>query len=107
MLDQHAWSKSFSSISSTEKGWMVVIHDSAGNVSLLFVETTDGMVSVLNISLSSSTTIFAYSTVIKRGNIGNNSKHDTSRNLFILRSFFLEPSGDMDKRYEGYKGLMA
>ncbi|KAL7542167.1 hypothetical protein ACHAXR_013156 [Thalassiosira sp. AJA248-18] len=87
--------KSISFISSTEKGWLVAIHDCDGNVSLLFVETA---------STPSGATIRAtfrhypciFNSYGTKSTIGNNNKHDP-RDTFILRSFSLELFGGMNK----------
>ncbi|KAL3763668.1 hypothetical protein ACHAWU_009092 [Discostella pseudostelligera] len=104
----HPEIKSISYINSTEKGWLVAVHDFAGNVSLLFVETncTSGSndISAGNNSIRAS---FRYYPNIFNGygKSVDGSKHDP-RDSFILNSFSLELFGTMTSCVgRGYKDL--
>ena len=98
--------KSISHISSTEKGWLVAIHDCGGNVSLLFIETTS---SPSNDSPTGSTICASfrhYPCIFNSYGITacEGKKHDP-RDAFTLKSFSLELFGCMKQCEEGCKEL--
>jgi len=101
--------KSISYISTTEKGWLVALHDCAGDVSLLFIETA--CTSVSNDTPSCTNSIRAsfryYPNIFNchcKSTDGN--KHDP-RDAFILKSFSLELFGAMKKCYGGCRKLIT
>ena len=99
--------KSISYISSTEKGWLVALHDCAGDVSLFFIETA--CTSVSNDTPPCTNSIRAsfryYPNIFNcRGKSTDGNKHDP-RDAFILKSFSLELFGAMKKCYGGCRKL--
>ena len=99
--------KSISFISSTEKGWLVTIHDCNGNVSLLFIETTSANSSNEVNEPSSNATISAsfrhYPNIFNSYGqcASNGKKHDPRDNPFTLKAFSLELFGCMKKQCKG------
>ena len=99
--------KSISYVSSTEKGWLVALHDCAGDVSLLFIETV--CTSVSNHTPSCTNSIRAsfryYPNIFNcHGTSTDGNKHDP-RDAFILKSFSLELFGAMKNCYGGCRKL--
>jgi hypothetical protein len=99
--------KSISYISSTDKGWLVALHDSAGDVSLLFIDTA--CTTVLSDAATSTNAVRAslryYPNIFNcHGKSTDGNKHD-SRDAFILKPFSLELFGTMKDCHGGCKNL--
>jgi len=95
--------KSISYISSTEKGWLVAIHDCDGNVSLLFLETTSTVSNDSEVTLRAS--FRHYPSIFNSyGESAANNNNDP-QDSFILQSFSLELFGGMKQCEGGCKEL--
>ncbi|KAL7521427.1 hypothetical protein ACHAWX_006106 [Stephanocyclus meneghinianus] len=92
--------KSMSFVNSTEKGWLVATHDSAGSTSLLFIETictdTSGSNSVSNIKA----TFRNYPSVLNVHESSCVGSKADPKQSFIFRAFSLELFGCIGSRQD-------
>ena len=90
--------KSISFISSTNGGWLVAVHDCAGNVSLLFIETTSASCDDSPSSVVITASFRHYHSVFNScgATTSGSNKHDP-RDTFILRPHSLELFGGLKK----------
>ena len=97
--------RSIAFVSSTEKGWLVAVSDSAGNVALLFIEISNTSSNDLD-SRPTLTSFFRhYSSIFNlHGSMQGNSEADASDSV-IMRPFSLELFGCMNKRIRRCKEL--